>query len=160
MHLGQEFPTPKQLFCDQKTLRKKNPFYLRLHLFGDPPHACDGCSGGRQEKAAGGRDTGCQAGCFPGTMGAVQCDYQPRESAALHGFTCTIHHLLTALFSLCTLVWRFSNKPFLRTVPRCANIALNDFSRKESSLFYTNCLACLLHRIMIQKEGDSSHAYS
>lgn len=48
MHLGQDFPTPKPLFSDKKTLRK-NPFYFRLYFRCDPSHASDGCSGERRE---------------------------------------------------------------------------------------------------------------
>ena len=151
-HLSQGFPTPIPLLHNQNTTMK-DLFCLRSHLGCDLPHAPDGCSGG-------GRGTGCRLDNSPVGWEALQHNYQPRESTALHRFTCTIHHLLTAVFSLCTLVQKCNHKMFLQTVLSCANIALNYFSRKESLLFYTNCLACLLHRIMIQKEADSSHAYS
>lgn len=99
MHLGQDFPIPKTLFRDQKTLGK-NPSFLRSHLPYDLPHTSDGCSGGRQKT----RIRGARLDASPVGWEVTQYNYQPRESTALHRFTCTIHHLLTTMFSFCTLV--------------------------------------------------------
>lgn len=146
MNLGQDFPTPTPLFHDQKHAGKIPSTFDGIYNMIHP----------RAVTAPAGRRGARMGASLVGGHGI----WLPREGTSWHRITCTIHHLLTGLFSLCPLVWKCNYKTFLWAVHWCANIALNDLSWKESSLFYTNCLACLLHRIMIQKEGDPSHACS